>query len=196
MHLQVIEISPEQLVALVQQMPIWLLYHRHQRQSNNWMYKSKQINCQLIVKVYTLSIRHLLRENCMYTCICMHVLTCTHAVVCMEMRFHWIIKVTYYSSVPYWSWISPADIATGITGTTARKHITQCTQCYRVTSACTKICMWPCMRPCMHFYFITAHTCMHKWMNPPPYFEGYHAFLIRERLSSLLIVHAQERTIL
>ena len=32
-----LEISPEQLVALVQQMPIWLLYHRHQRQSNNCM---------------------------------------------------------------------------------------------------------------------------------------------------------------
>ncbi len=32
-----LEISPEQLVALVQQMPIWLRYHRHQRQSNNCM---------------------------------------------------------------------------------------------------------------------------------------------------------------
>ncbi len=30
-----LEISPEQLVALVQQMPISLLYHRHQQQSNN-----------------------------------------------------------------------------------------------------------------------------------------------------------------
>ncbi len=34
MHLQAIEISPEQLVALAQQMPISLLYHQHQQQSN------------------------------------------------------------------------------------------------------------------------------------------------------------------